>query len=205
MTSLLPESVAGTWHRAGSRTGETSVMLASITAETTVYEPAETASILAELGSSQIPVRSLFTVDLSFSPSLSTVGISPESVLSKAAPKARDQFVETVEDDGLAVEDTRETLAFERPDGTEGKWYVLDVAYPLSAGLETDRTRIPAETNLAIWPTDDSYGVAGGTLPLDVPDGVASALGGTLAVDPESDRETITELIRTVEPGRPTE
>lgn len=200
MTSALPESVAGTWHRAGSRTGETSVMLATITAETTVYEPADTASVLAELGSSEIPVRSLFTVDLSFSPSLSTVGISPESVLSKAAPKAKDQFVETVEDDGLLVEGTRETLAFERPDGTEGKWYVLDVSYPLSPDLETDRDRIPAETNLAIWPTEDSYGVAGGTLPLELPADVADALGGPVDVDPERDRERVASLIRTVDP-----
>lgn len=194
MTSALPESVAGTWQRAGTRTGESSVLLTSITAETTVYEPAETA--LSELGSSDIPVRSLFTVDMRFSPSLSSVGVSPASVLSKAAPKARSQFVDLVEDDGLVVEDTRETLSFERPDGTEGRWYVLDATYPLSPDLETDRESLAAEANVAIWPTDDAYGMAGGTLPLE-------ALAGfdALEVDPERDRETIASLIRSVDPN----
>lgn len=193
MTSALPESVAGTWQRAGTRTGESSVLLTSITAETTVYEPAETA--LSELGSSDIPVRSLFTVDMRFSPSLSSVGVSPASVLSKAAPKARSQFVDLVEDDGLVVEDTRETLSFERPDGTEGRWYVLDATYPLSPDLETDRESLAAEANVAIWPTEDAYGMAGGTLPLE-------ALAGfeALEVDPERDRETIASLIRSVDP-----
>ncbi|NKE35821.1 hypothetical protein GWG54_08305 [Natronococcus sp. JC468] len=197
MTSALPESVAGTWQRAGTRQGETSVLIASITAETTVYEPVESAAALAELGPADIPLRSLFTVETTFSPSLSTVGVSPASALSKAAPKAKDQFVETVENDGLVVEDTREEHAFERPDGTEGRWFVLDVAYPLSPDLETDRDRLAAETNVAIWPTDDAYGMAGGTLPLEAPPGDADALG----VDPERDRETIAELIRTVDPN----
>ncbi|AGB37835.1 hypothetical protein [Natronococcus occultus] len=192
MTSALPESVAGTWQRAGTRQGETSVLFTSITAETTVYEPLESAATLAALGPAEIPLRSLFTVDMTFSPSLSTVGVSPASMLSKAAPKAKAQFVETVEDDGLVVEDTREELAFERPDGTEGRWYVLDVAYPLST---TDRDRLEAETNVAIWPTDDAYGMAGGTLPLETPPGDA-----VLEVDPERDRETIASLIRTADP-----
>ncbi|MFU8868537.1 hypothetical protein [Natronococcus sp.] len=200
MTSALPESVAGTWHRAGTRTGESKVLLTSITAETTVYEPAETASALAELGSSDIPVRSLFTVDMRFSPSLSSVGISPSSVLSTAAPKARSQFVDLVEDDGLIVEDTRETLSFERPDGTEGRWYVLDASYPLSPALETDRETLAAEANVAIWPTDDAYGMAGGTLPLETLDGFDA-----LAVDPERDRETIASLIRSVDPDEGSE
>ncbi|MDG5761489.1 hypothetical protein QA600_19345 [Natronococcus sp. A-GB1] len=204
MTSALPEAVPGTWHRAGTRTGKSNVLIATITAETTVYEPAEEAASLAALGASDVPVRSLFTVDMQFSPSLSVVGVSPKSVLSTAAPKARRQFVDIVEDEGVVVEDTRETLSFERPDGTAGRWYVLDVSYPLSPDLETDRATIPAETNIAIWPTDDAYGMAGGTLPLELPDGVAETLDG-LEVDPERDRETIAALIRSVDPDRASE
>jgi hypothetical protein len=199
MKSALPDSVPGTWRRVGTRTGSTNVLVTTITAETTVYKPAE-ATALDELGSSEIPVRSLFTVDLSFSPSLSTFGMSPKGVFSTAAPKAKRQFIGVIKDEGVVVEETRETLSFERPDGTAGKWYVLDVSYPLDPELGTERSTIPAETNVAIWPTEDAYGMAGGTLPLVLPDEVADALGGSLELDPERDRETIASLIRTIDP-----
>jgi hypothetical protein len=201
MTSALPDSVAGTWRSVGTRTGSTNVLVTTVTAETTVYEPAE-AIVLNDLGASEIPIRSLFTVDLSFSPSLSTFGTSPKAVFSTAAPKAKRQFLGVIEDEGVVVEDTRETLSFERPDGTAGKWYVLDVSYPLAPGLETECSTLDAETNVAIWPTDDAYGMAGGTLPLELPDDVADALGGSIEIDPERDRETIASLIRTFEPSQ---
>lgn len=198
MTSALPDSVAGTWHRVGTRTGETNVLVTSITTETTLYEPAEAAT-LADLGASEIPARSLFTIETTFSPPLTAVGISPDDAFSKAAPKAKQQFIDTIEDDGLLVEGTRETLDFERPDGTAGTWYVLDVAYPVDPELGVAGTTIPAETNVAVWPTDTAYGMAGGTLPLEIPDAVSDAFEDSLDVDPERDRETITELVRTLE------
>ena len=214
MTADLPDSLADSWQPTGTKTGESSVMLASITAETTLYEPT-VPTPLADISASSIPIRSLFVVDLSISPSLSTIGVSPESAFSKAAPKAKDQFVDTVEDEGLVVEDTRDTLAFEAPNGTEGKWYVLDVSYPLESdpgdGDDADAEaveRLPAEANVAVWPTDSTFGVAGGILPLedgfDGTDGreTSDALAArddvdaaALDLDPERDRSTISTLV----------
>lgn len=175
----LPESLADAWQPLGTRTAETNVMMATIAAETTLYEPVEPTGIAA-LGPSdgEIPLRSLFTVDLSFSPPLPAVGVSPASVLSMAAPKAKAQFVDTVENEGLDVRRTRDTLEFEAPNGAAGKWYVLDVAYPVALAGTGDADSssdgdgdgntavLPAEAHVAVWPTSESYGMAGGTVPL---------------------------------------
>lgn len=197
MTSDLPESMAEQWTPVGTRTGRTSVLVASITAETTVYEPVAAERSLTGLGAGEMPARSLFAVDLTFAPPLSTVGVSPAAAFSTAAPKAKAQFVDTVEDDGLVVEGTRETLEFERDDGTAGRWYVLDASIPVASGTGDDDAAIDAETHVAVWPTETTYGMAGGTLPLSLPDDVAASLEAG-AVDPERDRETIAELVRRV-------
>lgn len=191
----LPEALTDRWQPLGTRTGETTVMMASITAETTLYEPVESTPLEA-VGESDVPVRSLFTVDLTFSPPLPSIGVSPGAVFSMAAPRARSQFVDTVEDEGLIVDGQRDSLAFEGPNGARGKWYVLDVEYP----LEGD-SYLPAEAHVAVWPTERSYGMAGGTVPLEI-DGVdfASGDGSPVGVvDPERDRETIATLIRRLE------
>lgn len=200
MTSDLPESLAESWRPLGTRTGESSVLLASITAETTVYEPIEWAEQLATLGASEIPARSLFAVDVTFSPSLSELGMSPKAVFSKAAPKAKSQFVDTLEDEGLAVDDTRNTLEFEAANGAEGVWFVHDVGYPVESDLTaTDDDRIDAEAHIAVWPTETSYGMAGGIVPLDGIDGTGDDLVERLDIEPERDRETIADLIRTID------
>ncbi|WP_049921665.1 hypothetical protein [Halopiger djelfimassiliensis] len=198
MTTDLPDSLAETWQPLGTRTGETSVLVASITAETTLYGPTEP-EIRADRGESAIPPRSLFAVDLDVSPSLSSIGISPDSVLSKAAPEAKSQFVETIEGEGLAVENTRETHEFEAQNGTAGIWYVLEASYPIDSGDGTPR--IATEAHVAVWPTETSYGVAGGTVPLETPDAAGGSNEDGLAVDPERDRETIATLVRTVDLG----
>lgn len=199
MTTTLPESLADTWQPVGTRTATTTVLLASITAETTLYEPIETATVLTELGASEIPVRSLFAVDLTFSPPLSALGVSPKSVFPMAAPKAKTQFVSIIEEEGLTVDGTRETHSFEAPNGTEGKWYVLDVTYPVASELAPDGPdRLPAETHVAVWPTETGYGVAGGTVPLELPAPVAASIDGEIDVDPAADRERIAELIRSI-------
>ncbi|MFC4543017.1 hypothetical protein ACFO5R_13900 [Halosolutus amylolyticus] len=202
MTIALPASLAGTWRPAGTRTGTTSVLVASITAETTLYEPVGTASTLAELGASDVPLRSLFAVDLEFSPPLPSLGVSPRAVFSMAAPKARGQFVDTIEDEGLIVDGTRETHAFEAANGTEGRWFVLDVSYPIASGVAADGPdRLPAETHVAVWPTETTYGMAGGTTPLEMPADVAASIDGEISIDPERDRERIAELVRSIDPG----
>lgn len=200
MTAYLPEPLAQSWRVSGSRTGESSVLLASVTAETTVYEPADPADGVVTLNESDIPTRSLFTVDLSFSPSLSTLGVAPESALEKAAPTAKSQFTDTLEDEALRVESTRETLEFEASNGSAGRWYVLDVGYPVE--LEDDEPiYLEAEAHTAVWPLDSTFGMAGGVLPLEGVDAETAATADELDVDPERDRETIAELIRTVDLG----
>ncbi len=201
MTTALPESLAESWQAAGTRSGTSTVMVMSISAETTVYEPIETAASLAKLGASDMPVRSLFTVDMTFSPSLATFGVSPKGVFSMAVPKAKGQFVDIVEDEGLVVEGTRETHSFEAANGTSGKWFVLDVVYPLASELATEQTdRLAAETHIAIWPTETTYGMAGGTVPLELPAGVGDAIDGEIPVNPAADRERIAELVRSIDP-----
>ena len=205
----LPASVSDSWRPLGTRTGETSVMLASITAETTVYEAVDPAAGVAALEASEIPIRSLFVVDVTVSPSPADLGMSPESVFSKAAPKAKDQFIDTLESEGLDVEGTRNSLEFEASNGSEGTWYVLDVGYPVDGaaaenGDGTETERLDAEAHVAVWPTETSFGMAGGVLPLEDgaettdAEGPASTVG-ELDLDPERDRETIAELIRTID------
>ncbi|SDR01506.1 hypothetical protein [Natronobacterium texcoconense] len=201
MSHDLPEPLAEEWQPLGTRTAETTVMVTSITAETTLYEPVETTSLESAAGS-EIPVRSLFTVEMTFSPPLSAVGVSPSSALSMAAPKAKSQFVDTITDEGVVVDGQRDALEFEGPNGAAGTWYVLDAAYPLEGGETT--ARLPAEAHVAVWPTEESYGMAGGTVPLEFDRSewaVDAGLDGDSSdlVDPERDRETVAALIRGLE------
>ncbi|WP_126662233.1 hypothetical protein [Haloterrigena salifodinae] len=203
MTFDLPEAVADSWRPLGTRTGETSAMLASITAETTVYERVAPAAGVDALEASDIPARSLFVVDVTVSPSPDDLGLSTTSVFSKAAPKARDQFVDTLESEGLAVEGTRNSLEFEASNGNGGSWYVLDVGYPVDGETSEEPDRIDAEAHVAVWPLESTFGMAGGVLPLE--DGVraetadSASSNDELGTDPERDRETIAQLIRTVD------
>lgn len=219
MTIDLPPAVADDWRRRVSRTDERSLSLATVTAETTVFEHLPTADALERLREDgDIPARSLFTVDLRISPSLSILGLSPGDALEKAAPKAREQFVETVEDDGIDVGDERTTEYIDRPDGSIGHLTVFEVAYPTDSGTAadggestddgdgtaTDAATIDAEAHVAVWPAADAYVMAGGILPLEAPDG-ADLLAAALDVDPARDREAIVDLFRGLELGAPTD
>lgn len=219
MGTDLPATLAESWRPLGTKTGESSVLVASIHAETTVYGPTEPADGIETLESLDIPPRSLFTVDLSISPSLSAVGVSPESVFSKAAPKAKSQFVDTLEDEGLIVEETRNTLEFEATNGAAGAWYVLDAGYPVPLDGDGRSTNLGVEAHVAVWPLEETFGMAGGIVPLEEPDGSVSAprgesdggvetnadnsptAFGSFDLDPERDRETIAELIRSPSPA----
>ncbi|SEH12976.1 hypothetical protein SAMN04487967_1066 [Natronorubrum sediminis] len=208
MGTDLPATLAESWHPIGTKTGESSVLVASIHAETTVYGPTEPADGIETLESLDIPPRSLFTVDLSISPSLSAVGVSPDSVFSKAAPKAKSQFVDTLEDEGLVVEETRNTLEFEATNGAAGAWYVLDAGYPVPLDGDGRSTNLGVEAHVAVWPLEETFGMAGGIVPLEEPgDGSETDAGtlpatlGSFDLDPEHDRETIAELIRSPSPA----
>lgn len=186
MSSDLPAEFAKRWEPVTTLTDDRSVFVVSIAAETTVYGPTDEPNPAIFEGS--IPIRSLFIVDLEFSPSLPSVGVSPAGIVSMAAPKAKNSFVDAVADKGLVVDGVRETIAFERDGGAPGKWYVLDAGYPLS---NSNADRLTAEAHVVVWPTDRSFGVVGGTLPLEAGDGFDA--------DPERDRERIARLARTVD------
>ncbi|ELY67947.1 hypothetical protein [Natrinema versiforme] len=198
----LPPAVADAWDRLGARTDQTSISLATVTAETTIFEHRSTADALESLRSGgNIPARSLFTVDLSVSPSLSTIGLDAADALETAAPTVRDQFVETLEDDAIAVAGERASEYIDRPDGAVGHLTVLEAAYPIDAENTADgdggdgSATIDAEAHIAVWPAADVYVMAGGVLPIEAPDG-ADLLGAALDVDPARDREAIVDLFR---------
>ena len=202
METPLPDAFRDQWRPIGTRTRRSQVALASATAETTLYEHRPTVDALEgrdlQPEERDIPVRSLFAIDLEITPALTTLGISPRAVLGTAAGHVRSQFVDSIEDDGLRVEGEKKVATFERADGTTGKWYVLSTAAPVDpAAYEGEPTAIPAETHVGVWPTGGTYGVAGGTLPLSVPSGLEDAL----EVDPERDRKWILEFTRVVKPG----
>lgn len=201
MPTALPPAFRENWRPIGIRTRESRLMMASTTAETTLYEHVPTVDALVgrdpRPDDREIPVRSLFAIDLEITPSLPSMGVSPRTVLGMAAGHVKRQFVRNVESDGLCVDGEETTTDFERSDGTAGKRYVLSTSAPVDPDAVDGNHSIPAETHVVVWPTPKSYGVAGGTLPLSAPDG----LEDVLAIDPDGDRERILEFARTVTPG----
>jgi len=201
MPTALPPAFRESWRPIGTRTRESRLVMTSTTAETTLYEHVPTADTPGDRDprpdDREIPVRSLFAIDLEITPSLPSMGVSPRAVLGMAAGHVKRQFVRNVEADGLCVDGEETTTDFERSDGTAGKRYVLSTSAPIDPHAVCGDHSIPAETHVAVWPTARSYGVAGGTLPLSAPDG----LEDVLVVDPDRDRERILEFARTVTPG----
>ena len=197
----LPDEFANSWRPVTTLTDERSVFVLSIAAETTVYGPVSATA--PSVVDADLPLRSLFVVDLTFSPPLPAVGVSPTGVLSMAAMQAKNRFVDAVEGEGLIVGGVRDTLAFESPSGSPGKWYVLDAAYPLTPDREDGLERIAAEAHVVVWPTETSFGVVGGTHPLETlppesdVDADSNPVG--LEVDPERDRKRIARLARAID------
>ncbi|MFC7213762.1 hypothetical protein ACFQO4_06665 [Saliphagus sp. GCM10025334] len=196
MTAELPPSLHETWVPVGSRTEDVSISLLSITAETTVYEHAETPKI----GDCDIQPRSLLGIDVDLSPSLSAVGKSVEDVMSLAADPAKERFVSLLDEEGITVRDERSVTEFDRGDGTAGRWYVFETTHPAGDA------RIDTETHLAVWPAGDQFAMAGGTIPLETPpedalEGEAEAADeveteAEVEVHPQADRETIAAFVR---------
>ncbi|MFP9191630.1 hypothetical protein [Natronosalvus vescus] len=211
MTAALPESFRPGWRVVGTRTDRDTVAFVTITAETTVFEHRKTAEIL-EVTTSDLAVRSLLAVDLAFSPPLSILGAGPERLRSLVTSNATDRFVERLEDAGVAVLGERKTVEFDRGDGTAGNWYVFETAHPIALSPDDgakrgdestatamdgqDHTRLATETHVAVWPTDASFAMAGGTLPLERPPKKGTSSDTTIEVDPERDRETIATFVR---------
>ncbi|WP_255168670.1 hypothetical protein [Natrononativus amylolyticus] len=205
MTTELAHPDDADWRVVGTRTDSSRIALATVRAETTLYEHVPSADSLEAVQPPEIdvPLRSLFAIELSFSPSLSAVGISPDAGIDLAAPKAKSQFVATLEDEGLDVGEQKRVGRLSREDGTEGRWYVLETAYPVAAGAadEGERPTVAAETHVAVWPTAESFAVAGGVLPLEAP----PALESGLEVDVERDQQRLLDVVRALEIGERSE
>ena len=198
MPTTLPPAFRETWRPVGTRRRRSRFALVSSVAETTLYEHGPTADALADsLTEGVVPVRSLFAIELRLTPPLPAMGIAPEAVLGMAASQVRRKVVRNVEAEGLIVGDERESGPFERADGTIGRRSVLESAVRLEPAGEDETRTIDAETHVAVWPTAESYGVAGGTLPLEA----LAEFEVTLEVDPERDRETVLEFVATVVTG----
>lgn len=196
MSTPLPQPFRETWRPVGTRRRRSRFALVSSVAETTLYEHGPTADALADsLDDGDVPVRSLFAIELTMTPSLPSMGVSPRAGLRMAASQVTRQVARSVEAEGVLVGDERDSGSFERADGTVGRRAVLESRVRLELGDDT--APIDAETHVAVWPTAESYGVAGGTLPLEAPSG----LGPALDPDPDRDRETVCAFVRRVDPG----
>ncbi|WP_255191803.1 hypothetical protein [Natronobeatus ordinarius] len=198
MPTPLPPAFRETWRPVGTRRRRSRFALVSSVAETTLYEHGPTADALSgSVTAGERSVRSLFAIELRLTPPLPAMGIAPKAVLGMAASQVRRKVVDSVEAEGVIAGDERESSPFERADGTVGRRSVLESAVRLEPAGEDETRTIDAETHVAVWPTAESYGVAGGTLPLEDP----PRFGAALEVDPERDREAVLEFVATVVPG----
>jgi len=197
MTDGLPPELRERWTRAGSREDRIEVALWTIETETTVYDHRET----PHLDGSTIQPRALLSIELTLSPPLSLIGISPSKAFSIARGAARDRFVSMLEAEGIEVRGQRKQVAFDRGDGEAGRWFVFETTQ------QAAEVQIETETHVAVWPTATSFRMAGGTVPLESPvsTGMSDASQSEkpteenqFVVDPETDRERIATFVRHV-------
>lgn len=191
MTVDLPTALREEWRVAETDVNRRRLALLGIVAETTIYEPKS-----SDRPRNRRPLRTLFTVDLTFEPPLTAVGLKPSAVASVAVPTAKRRFVAGLEERGFVVCSERDATRFRLDDGTRGNWYVFDVKVPVGpSDVEgADEERIAGETHVVIWPTETAYRVAGGTVPLEGPAGSEDGV----PIDPESGRTTIREFVRAI-------
>jgi hypothetical protein len=150
-------------------------------------------------------MRAVFTTGLSLDPSLPG-GEPPEAVLGVAARYARREFRTSLAGDGLlGIEHTgsQETrLAGRRT----ARAFQYDAGYPLAVGA-SEEPRLAVRVWAAIWPTTDSFAMAGGLYPLE---DLATALdragvdtkpGVALDARPGGDRREVFDRIREAADG----
>lgn len=163
--------------------------------------------------------RALFTSQLSFSRSLPDLGVDPASprVFGVGKRYARREFANSVREDGLTDVARTDGRPLERAAGPDGYAFHYEAAYPFDADaalVESASGRLLVATTVwaGIWPTENSYAMAGGIYPTET---LATAVdrqapGGTLAPetdldpDPERDRERLFEVLSRVDPSAET-
>jgi len=215
-TSEPPASLGDQWERSLTQR-ETALELPFFTIEAVnaVFDHAGTAP-LAERAAADIAVapRAAFVSTLSFSPSLPDLGVDPASprVFRAGRSYARREFAASVREDGLTDVSRTDDRPLERAAGPDGHAFRYEAAYPFDADAllaESASGRLLVATAVwaGIWPTENSYAMAGGIYPIESLETAVQrqAPGGTLAADhrldpsPDRDRRRVFEMLRTVE------
>jgi hypothetical protein len=210
-----PASLGDEWERSLTQR-ETALELPFFTIEAVnaVFDHVDTADVVdhAAAGISVAP-RAVFASELSFSPSLPDLGVDPASprVFRVGRSYARREFADSVREDGLTDVSRDGDRPLERAAGPDGHAFRYEAAYPFDADsllAESASGRLLVATTVwaGIWPTDNSYAMGGGIYPTeDLPAAVdRQAPGATLATearldpDPERDRESVFDLLRTI-------
>jgi hypothetical protein len=214
-TSDPSASLGDEWDRSLTQR-ETALELPFFTIEAinTVFDHVRTAP-LAACATPTIAVapRAVFASTLSFAPSLPDLGVDPASprVFRVGRSYAKREFASSVREDGLTDVSRTDDRPLARADGPDGHAFRYEAAYPFDADAllaESASGRLLVATAVwaGIWPTDESYAMAGGIYPMeDLRTAVErQAPGGTLATthrldpDPERDREQVFEVLRTI-------
>lgn len=185
----------------------------TITAYNAIYEHEPTADAFHAVADPGVEIagRSAFTSALVFSTPLMEFGVSPASVFGVACEYARDEFAESVREDGL-VNVTRFADREIDRDDERARAFGYDVEYPLRDDvIEEDVTAgqftVRGELWAAIWPTESAYAMAGGMFPTE---DVAAAIerqapAATLATDvtldvtADADRERVLDAMARAE------
>lgn len=212
---LHPESMGDAWTLSLTQQ-ETALELPFFTIEAAnaVFDhesaAAATDHAVADIG---VAPRAAFASTLTFSRSLPALGVDPADrrVFGFARRYARREFADSVREDGLTDVERTGDRPLERVDGPDGRAFRYEAAYPFAADAlltESASGRLLVATTVwaAIWPTENSYAMAGGIYPTeDFPAAVDRQVpGGTLATnvrlnpDPDRDRERLFDLLRTL-------
>jgi len=187
----------------------------TIEAVNAVFDHVGTAP-LAACAAADIAVapRAAFVSTLSFSRSLPDLGVDPASprVFRVGRSYARREFANSVREDGLTDVSRTDDTPLERATGPDGHAFRYEAAYPFDADAllaESASGRLLVATAVwaGIWPTENSYAMAGGIYPTETFRTAVErqAPGGTLSTEhrldpnPDRDRERVFEVLRTVE------
>jgi hypothetical protein len=191
----------------------------TITAYNSIYEHAPSSAAFAAVGDPDVDVsgRSAFTSALEFSTPLMEFGFSPASVFGIACDHAKEEFADSVREDGL-VNVTRfadRDIDRRGPDSdpdAPARAFGYDVEYPLQDSIIAEdvtsgQFTVRGELWAGIWPTDRAYAMAGGMFPTEtLADAIArQAPAATLAtdadldVDTDRDRERLLDALKRAE------
>jgi hypothetical protein len=160
-----------------------------------------------------MPPRAVFTTALEFDPSFADLGVDPASgpVFSVARRRARTEFAESVQEDGIVSAERTDARWLDREDGTEARAFRYAVEFPLDAAALDGGPRQPTLRGVlwaAIWPTTAAYAMAGGIYPAETLSAALDRQGATVdradvgvTVDRGAHRRALARAIQTAGVG----